>query len=88
MTVEMIRGEKMSKRAPQKGNNEIEVDKYRFRKNNTPQTTYSLKSYRFKDRDPNGHDLPKVRGRQHMGDAANESTDLIPLLRVLWHHSN
>lgn len=41
----------MSKRAPQKGNNEIEVDKYRFRENNTPQTTYSLKSYRFKDRE-------------------------------------
>lgn len=31
----MIRG-KMSKKAHKKGNNEIEVEKYYFRENNTP----------------------------------------------------
>lgn len=57
---EEIIWKKMSKKAPQEGNNETEVEKYHSRENNTPQTTYSLKSCRFKDINTNGQELLKV----------------------------
>lgn len=57
-------GGEMSKKAPKKALRRV-IMKQRLRntileKTIPPQTTYSLKSYRFKDRDPNGHDLPKA----------------------------